>query len=70
MENCDHPENRWTDCVSHGELLRTGFDQRLEVDPTRLRFLIQGVLDSDREGKKYGEIPWRLGMLEVHPHAQ
>jgi hypothetical protein len=70
MANCEHPGGRWTDCISHGELLRVGFDQRLEVDPARLRFLIQGVLDRDRDGKEYSEIPWRLGMVEVHPHAQ
>ena len=34
------------------------------VDPARLRFLFQGVSDDDRRGKPYGEIPWRLGLLE------
>jgi hypothetical protein len=58
---------RWTDSISHGELLRAGHDERLEVGPNHLRFLFQGVLDSQRRGKKYGEIPWRLGILEpVH----
>ena len=56
--------DHWTDSISHGELLRTGYDQRLEVDPDNLRFLFQGVLDKDRRGKPYGEIPWRLGILE------
>jgi hypothetical protein len=54
----------WTDSFSHGELLRAGHDQRLEVDPTRLRLLYQGVSDRERAGKAYGEIPWRLGLLE------
>jgi len=54
---------RWTDSFSHGELLRCGFDERLEVDPSELRFLFQGVSDAERRGKKYGEIPWRLGLL-------
>jgi hypothetical protein len=53
----------WTDSCSHGELLRAGHDQLLEVDPARLRFLFQGVSDAERHGKKYGEIPWRLGLL-------
>ena len=56
--------DRWTDSISHGELIRTGCDQRLEVDPDRLRLLFQGVLDKDRMSKPYGEIPWRLGLLE------
>ncbi len=55
----------WTDSFSHGELIREGFDQTLTVDPNNLRFLFQGVKDEDMAGKKYGEIPWRLGMLTI-----
>jgi glycosyl hydrolase family 62 len=65
MANVDHPDPRWTDCISHGELIRTGVDQHLEVDPSRLRCVFQGVLDKERSGKNYGEIPWRLGLLEA-----
>jgi len=54
----------WTESISHGELLRAGVDQHLEVDPARLRFLFQGVSDEARAGKPYGQIPWRLGILE------
>jgi hypothetical protein len=54
----------WTDSFSHGELLRAGYDERLEVDPHNLRFLFQGVTDAGMAGKKYGEIPWQLGILE------
>jgi hypothetical protein len=54
----------WTDSFSHGELLRDGFDEKLEVDPANLRFLFQGVTDQAMAGKKYGEIPWRLGILQ------
>ncbi|MFQ6096877.1 MAG: non-reducing end alpha-L-arabinofuranosidase family hydrolase [Armatimonadota bacterium] len=67
MANVRFAGERWTDCISHGELLRAGVDQRLEVDPTDLRFVFQGALDRDRAGKKYGEIPWRLGMLKPAP---
>ena len=59
--------DKWTESISHGELLRTGYDQKLEVDPQDLRFLFQGVLEKDRAGKPYGRIPWRLGMLDVAP---
>ncbi|HEY5910915.1 MAG TPA: non-reducing end alpha-L-arabinofuranosidase family hydrolase [Verrucomicrobiae bacterium] len=54
----------WTDSFSHGELLREGCDEKLEVNPNRLRFLFQGVSDERRQGKAYGEIPWQLGLLE------
>ena len=53
----------WAGNISHGELLRTGFDETLTVDPANLRFLIQGVTQKARAGKKYGDIPWRLGLL-------
>ena len=57
----------WAESISHGELLRSGYDEHLEVDPARLRFLFQGVTDAQMRGKKYGEIPWRLGLLEPAP---
>lgn len=63
--NCKHSGAAWTDSFSHGEFLRAGHDEKLEVDPARLRFLFQGVGDEARRGKKYGEIPWRLGILEA-----
>ena len=54
----------WTDSFSHGELIRDAYDQNLEVNPADLKFLFQGVSDQTKKGKKYGEIPWRLGVLE------
>jgi hypothetical protein len=57
----------WTDSFSHGELLRSSYDQHLEIDGHHLKFLFQGVSDQARAGKKYGEIPWRLGLLESVP---
>ena len=68
MRNVQQPSGRWTDNISHGELIRGGFDERLEVEPSKLRFLFQGVSDANRSAKKYGEIPWELGVLEpIHP---
>lgn len=53
----------WTDNVSHGELLRAGYDETLTVDPQHLRFLFQGMLEKDKRGKSYGAFTWRLGLL-------
>lgn len=64
MRNVEQTAGRWTDVVSHVEVLRTGYDEKLEVDPKNLRLVFQGVLDGDRRDKKYGEIPWQLGILE------
>jgi hypothetical protein len=55
----------WSDSFSHGELIRDGRDETLTVNPSGLQFLYQGVLDRDRQGKIYGEIPWRLGLLRL-----
>jgi len=59
VDNAEH----WTDSFSHGELIRNGYNQKLEADPAQLRFLFQGVTDEKKRGKKYGEIPWSLGIL-------
>ena len=53
----------WTDNVSHGELLRDGYDQTLTVDPGNLKLLFQGMLDKHKAGKGYGQFQWRLGLL-------
>ena len=54
----------WTANISHGELLRAGVDERLEVDPAAPRFLYQGAADAEYRNNPYGKIPWRLGLLE------
>lgn len=63
--NVRQPNPPWADNLSHGELLRAGYDESLSVDPANLQFLIQGVTEELKAGKKYGEIPWRLGLLTV-----
>lgn len=64
MRNVTPKGEKWTDVVSHVELLRSGRDEKLEVDPANLRLIFQGVLEKDHQGKSYGEIPWKLGLLE------
>lgn len=54
----------WTDMVSHGEILRTGCDQKLEYDPTHCRWLIQGLLRSDAN-VRYESLPWKLGIMNL-----
>ena len=67
MLNVKHLAERWTDVISHGELLRAGYDEKLMVDPYNLRLLFQGVTNRARAGKNYGQIPWRLGILKPVP---
>ncbi len=56
-------DGAWTNGISHGELIRNGIDEKLEADLSN-PFIFQGVLHRNRIGKKYGNIPWRLGILE------
>ena len=60
-------EPEWTANINHGELLRTGVDERREVDPVRMGFLFQGASDAEYRGHGYGAIPWRLGIVEMKP---
>jgi hypothetical protein len=57
----------WTASISHGELLRAGVDERMEIDPEHLQLLFQGASNGDYRGNKYGGIPWRLGLLKQLP---
>jgi endo-1,4-beta-xylanase len=53
----------WSEGVSHGEMLRTGFDQTLAIDPCKpLQFLYQG-LDPDGKVPDYIKLPYRLGVI-------
>ena len=56
----------WTAEVSHGELIREGNDERLLIDPNRLRFLIQGLPTGAHTGP-YAELPWSLGIITPRP---
>lgn len=57
----------WTDNVSHGELIRDGYDQTMTVDPDNLQFLFQGIWDKEKTGNAYGQFSWRLGLLTPMP---
>lgn len=52
--------NPWTIDISHGEMLRAGYDETLTIDPTNLQYLYQGT--SSRPSN-YAQIPWQLGLL-------
>lgn len=65
--NVEFAGKRWTDSFSHGELLRSGFDEQLEVDPDDLNFLFQGLADEDWSSQ-YGRLGWRLGLLKGVEH--
>jgi endo-1,4-beta-xylanase len=53
----------WTNDISHGEMIRAGYDQKLEVESCGLRYLYQGADPMADNGGDYNKIPWHLGLL-------
>jgi hypothetical protein len=51
----------WTLDFSHGEILRTGYDETLQIDPNNLQFLYQGA-NPAANAPSYSQIPWQLGL--------
>ncbi|MEM9889093.1 MAG: non-reducing end alpha-L-arabinofuranosidase family hydrolase [Bacteroidota bacterium] len=69
VENVVQVDGSWTNSISHGELIRDGIDEKMEASLDN-PFIFQGVLHRNRAGKKYGNIPWRLGLLNQMNDAE
>lgn len=55
----------WTKDISHGELIRDGYDETPTIDPNNLQFLFQGYDSTIRAS--YSQLPYRLGLLRLNP---
>jgi len=58
--NVEYPVE-WNNGISHGELVRDGYNELLEVNPCGIRFLYQGVSGSSHV--PYEQLPYKLGLL-------
>jgi hypothetical protein len=54
----------WTNDISHGEMIRSGFNQRLTINACNMQFLYQGTTNP---GGAYELIPYDLGLLTLQP---
>jgi hypothetical protein len=60
----------WTDMVSHGEALRSSYDERMEYGPRGCRWIVQGMLNEDARGP-YPSLRWKLGvMTRIEPASE
>lgn len=53
----------WTKDISHGELIRAGYDEKMEIDLENLQMLIQGR-DPASNGLPYHMLPYKIGLLK------
>ncbi|SDT08311.1 non-reducing end alpha-L-arabinofuranosidase family hydrolase [Actinoplanes derwentensis] len=51
----------WTKDISHGEMIRAGYDQNMIINPCGLRYAYQGFDPASTAG--YTFPPWRIGLL-------
>jgi hypothetical protein len=59
--NVSYPGGKWSNDISHGEMIRAGYDQKMEIDACKMQFLFQGH-DPSFTGD-YNLIPYKLGII-------
>jgi Glycosyl hydrolase family 62 len=62
-QNVTFDGTAWTKDISHGEMVRAGYDESLTIDACNMRVLFQGFDSTAETGGNYNKIPWKLGLL-------
>ena len=60
LSNVTFTGTRWANGISHGEMLRDGYDETLTIDTCNMRYLYQGMA---ADASSYNLNPYRLGLL-------
>ncbi len=59
----------WSSHISHGEMLREGYDQIPTIDPQDMIFLYQGM-DRNSQEQEYSQLPYRLALIRANEPLQ
>ncbi len=62
LNNVSFPGGQWSQQISHGEMIRAGSDETMELDACNMQFLYQGANLSGFNGS-YDARPYKLGLL-------
>lgn len=65
LNNVSFPSGQWTQQISHGEMIRAGYDEKMEIDACNMQFLYQGVNLNGFTGS-YNARPYKLGLLNAN----
>lgn len=63
LNNVTFTGGQWSQQISHGEMIRDGYDEKMILDTCNMKFIYQGVNLSGYNGS-YNARPYRLGLLE------
>jgi hypothetical protein len=60
--NVSFEGEQWTNDISHGEMIRSGYDETLTINPCNMQLLYQGV--DPNANVTYTDLPYRLGLIK------
>jgi len=63
-QNVTFDDPAWSDDISHGEMIRAGYDETMTINETKLQYLYQGFAPGTNTAD-YNAIPWKLGLLTL-----